>query len=166
MATWAVLLGASAFTVNEFQSNWAGQGCADTRAAFLVPSLTGLTRTNFALKLTGLAVPGLFCRPGAHWRWKTDAFAVFAVPDLVISALMMLVALATAGVEIPGVVVAQALAFYADALSGKNIPFFKFVVAILHLVATRTVEVVVTDFSVDKLAKRAHNQVIFVITAG
>lgn len=78
---------------------------------------------------------------------------------------MLGVALATAGVEVPGVVVAQALALYADALSGKNIPFFKFVVAILHLIATRTVEVFVIGLSVDKLARRAHDQVVVVITA-
>jgi hypothetical protein len=78
---------------------------------------------------------------------------------------MLGVALATAGVEVPGVVVTQALALYADALSGKNIPFFKFVVAILHLIATRTVEVFVIGLSVDKLARRAHDQVVVVVTA-
>lgn len=78
---------------------------------------------------------------------------------------MLVIALATAGVEVPEVVVAQAFALYADALSGKNIPFFKFVVAILHLIATRAVEVFVIGLSVDKLARRAHDQVVVDVTA-
>lgn len=53
LATWAVFVGASAFTVNELLADWAGERCADARAAFLVPSLTLCARLNNALKLTG-----------------------------------------------------------------------------------------------------------------
>lgn len=80
------------------------------------------------------------------------------------SAFVGQVADASATVEVPVVIVTKTFAFHADTLSGKNIPLFIFVLAILHVPEAWAVVVCVTAFSVDKRTRWTHDQVFIVVT--
>lgn len=64
---------------------------------------------------------------------------------------------ATTADEVPVVIVVQTFAFDTEALSCERVPLFVLVVAVLHFVVARTVEVTVIGFSVDKLARWTHD---------
>ena len=69
------------------------------------------------------------------------------------------IALALAGVKVPEVVVGTC-ALYADAIAGKCIKLFKFVVAVPHLISTRTVDVGISERPPDELAFWTDDQFI------